>query len=144
MTVAIYLLPPSPLPIVGEVKRSEWVDVGSPGCLKKIILIIVIVVLSIVGGVMLPVFCAMVGPLSGIGDHILQTLNETGFTIPASANYVAPIESLASSACSILRTLSGLPSIIQSIILIVLIIVVVIGTIVMIKTLLKCYGGLGA
>jgi len=73
MTVATYLLPPLPLPIVGEVKRSEWVDVGSPGCLKKIILIIVIVVLSIVGGAMLPVFCAVVGPLSSIGDHILQT-----------------------------------------------------------------------
>lgn len=139
MTVAIYLLPPSPLPIVGEVKRSEWVDVGSPGCLKKIILIIVIVVLSIVGGVMLQVFCAIVGPLSGIGDHILQTLNETGFTIPASANYVAPIEILASSACLMLRTVSGVPLIIW-----IILVVVVIGTIVMIKTLLKCYGGLGA
>jgi len=139
MTVAIYLLPPSPVPIVGEVKRSEWVDVGSPGCLKKIILIIVIVVLSIVSGVMLPVFCAIVGPLAGIGDHILQTLNETGFTIPASDNYVAPIEILASSACLMLRTVSGVPLIMW-----IILVVVVIGTIVMVKTLLKCYGGLGA
>jgi len=138
MTVATYLLPPSPLPIVGEVKRSEWVDVGSPECLKKIILIIVIVVLSIVGGAMLPVFCAIVGSLSSIGDHILKTLNETGFTIPASANYVAPIEILASSACLMLRTVSGAPLIIWTIL-----VVVVIGTIVMIKTLLKCYGGFG-
>jgi len=138
-TVAIYLLPPSPLPIVGEVKRSERVDVGSPGCLRKIILIIVIVALSIVSGVMLWLFCAIVGPLAGIGDHILQTLNETGFTIPASANYVAPIEILASSACLMLRTVSGVPLIMW-----IILVVVVIGTIVMVKTLLKCYGGLGA
>jgi len=143
MTVATYLLPPSPLPIVGEVKRSEWVDVGSPGCLKKIILIIVIVVLSIVGGAMLPVFCAIVGPLSGVGDYILQTLNETGFIIPASANYVAPIESLASSACSILRTLSGLPPIIQIILTVLIIVGGIVGVIAIIKALLKYYGNLG-
>jgi len=57
-------------------------------------------------------FCGMADILSGVGDYILQTLNETGFIIPPSANYVAPIESLASSACSILRMLSGLPVVI--------------------------------
>ncbi len=93
----------------------------------------------IVGGVVFGVLCAIAGFLSGVGDHILQTLNETGFTIPASANYVAPIESLASSACSIPRTLSGLPSIIRIILIVLGIVGSIAGVIAIIKALLKYY-----
>ena len=96
----------------------------------------------IVGGVVFGVLCAMAGFLSGVSDYILQTLNETGFTIPASANYVAPIESLASSACSILRTLSGLPSIIQIILFVLIIVGSIVGVREIIKALLKLYDSL--
>ncbi|MFP3321179.1 MAG: hypothetical protein RXO24_11470, partial [Acidilobus sp.] len=96
----------------------------------------------IVGGVVFGMLCAIAGFLSGVSDHILQTLNETGFTIPASANYVAPIESLASSACSILRTLSGLPSIIQIILIVLIIVGSIVGVREIIKALLKLYDSL--
>jgi hypothetical protein len=111
-------------------------DVSSSGGLGRIVLGI------IVGGVVFGVLCAMAGFLSGVSDYILQTLNETGFTIPASANYVAPIESLASSACSILRTLSGLPSIIQIILFVLIIVGSIVGVREIIKALLKLYDSL--
>jgi len=70
----------------------SWGDVGSPEGLKKTIPgIIVGILVFVVAGV---VACL----LSDVGNHILQAINETGITIPASANYVAPIESLACSA----------------------------------------------
>jgi hypothetical protein len=72
--------------------------------------------------------------LSDVGDHILQAINETGITIPASANYVAPIESLVCSAFPILRTVSGLPVVIG------IILALVIATIVTIVALPKHYG----
>jgi len=112
------------------------VDVGIPADPKKFISGI------IVGGVVFGVLCAIAGFLSGVGDYILQTLNETGFTIPASANYVAPIESLASSACSILRTLSGLPSIIQIILIVLITVGSIVGVREIIKALLKLYDSL--
>jgi riboflavin transporter FmnP len=74
------------------------------------------------------------GLAMGVGDYILQTLNETGITIPASANYVALIESLVSSALLILRTLSRLPVVIG------IILALVIATIVTIVALPKHYG----
>ena len=80
----------------------SWEDVGSPEGLKKTIPgIIVGILVFVVAGV---VACL----LSDVGNHILQAINETGITIPASANYVAPIESLVCSAFLIVRTLSGL------------------------------------
>jgi len=110
---------------------GEWGDVGIPEGLKKFILGI------IVGGVVFGVFCGMADILSGVGDHILQTLNETGFTIPASANYVAPIESLAGSACLIVRTLSRLPVVIG------IILAFFIATIATIVALLRVFSGIG-
>jgi len=108
---------------------SEWEDVGSLlEDLKKIKIILGI----IVGGVFFYVFSFVANITAGFGDHILQTLNEIGFTIPASANYVALIESLASSALLILRTASR-PSVFIGIILAVVGIVV---------ALLKRYDGL--
>jgi len=112
---------------------SEWEDVGSLlEDLKKIKIILGIILGIIVGGVFFYVFSFVANITAGFGDYILQTLNETGFTIPASANYVALIESLASSALLILRTASR-PSVFIGIILAVVGIVVV---------LLKRYGGL--
>jgi hypothetical protein len=114
------------------VTTSRWDNIGIPEGLKKIILG------TIAGGVVFMVFCGMADFLSGVGDHILSALNKTGFTIPASANYVASIESLASSACLIPRTVSGL------LVLIGIIVALVTATIVTIETLLKRYDSLTA
>ncbi|MCG2882680.1 MAG: hypothetical protein L7G93_07055 [Acidilobus sp.] len=62
--------------------------------------------------------------LSDVGDHILQAINETGITISASANYVAPIESLACSEFLILRTLPRLPVVIGIILALDIVIIV--------------------
>jgi len=99
----------------------SWGDVGSPEGLKKTILAIVVgIVLVIVGAVGASI-------ATGVGDYILQALNKTGFTIPASANYLAPIGSLPSS-----------------VFLILMIVFVVVGVVVIIEALLKSFGGLGA
>jgi len=98
---------------------SMWGDVSSPEGLKKTILAIVVGVLFIVGGV-------GAGIVAGVGNYIIQALNKTGFTIPSSANYVAPIASLP----------SFLP-------LILMIVFIVIGVVVMIGALLKAFGNLG-
>jgi len=75
---------------------SIWDDIGGPKGVKTIILeIIAGIVITIVG---------IVGTAiaAGVGTYILQVLNKTGFTIPASANYVAPIESVPSLVFQIL------------------------------------------
>ena len=98
--------------------EMNWRDVGSPEGLKKTILgIIVGIPVFLIAGV---VACL----LSDVGDHILQAINETGITIPASANYVAPIESLACSAFLILRTLPRLPVVIGIILALDIVIIV--------------------
>jgi len=56
-----------------------------------------------------------------VGNYIIQALNRSGFTMPASANYVAPIESVPR---------------------LVFLIVSIVGVIVIIVALLKRYGGL--
>jgi len=95
-------------------------DVGSPEGLKKTILAVVVgIVLVMVGAVGASI-------AAGVGNYILQTLNETGFTIPTYANYVAPIEGLASSLFLIMRIVS-----------------IVVGTVIIIEALLKYYGNLG-
>jgi len=99
----------------------SWGDVASPEGLKKTILAVVVgIVLVIVGAVGADI-------AAGVGNYILQVLNKTGFTITASANYVAPIESVPSLVFLILR-------LIGVVILIIMIIVV----------LLKRYDGLTA
>jgi len=98
---------------------SMWGDVSSPEGLKKTILAIVVGVLFIVGGV-------GAGIVADVGNYIIQALNKTGFTIPSSANYVAPIASLP----------SFLP-------LILMIVFIVIGVVVMIGILSKAFGNLG-
>jgi ABC-type antimicrobial peptide transport system permease subunit len=108
-----------------------WGDVSTLEDLKKIIL-------SIIVGIPVFVIVGVVACfLSDVGDSILQALNETGFTIPSSANYVAPIESLACSAFLILRTVSRLPGIIQ----IILAVVVSLGSTIAALLLLKRYDG---
>jgi len=97
----------------------SWGDVRSPEGLKKTILAIVVGVVFIVGGV-------GAGIAAGVVDNILRALNRTGFVIPASANYVAPIASLWSFAK-----------------LILMIVFIVIGVVVMISALPKVFGNLG-
>jgi hypothetical protein len=97
----------------------SWGDVRSPEDLKKTILAIVVGVLFIVGGVGISI-------PAGVVDNILGALNRTGFVIPASANYVAPIASSGSSAK-----------------LILMIVFIVIGVVVMILALPKVFGNLG-
>ncbi|MFP3287141.1 MAG: hypothetical protein RXP86_07805 [Acidilobus sp.] len=98
----------------------SWADVSSPEGLKNTILEIVVGVAFMVGGV-------GAGILAGVGDYILSVFNRTGFTIPSSANYVAPIASLP----------SFLP-------LILMIAFMVVGIVIIIEALLKYYGNLGA
>ena len=97
----------------------SWGDVRSPEDPKKTILAIIVGVVFIVGGVSISI-------LAGVVDNILRALNRTGFVIPASANYVAPIASSWSSAK-----------------LILMIVFIVIGVVVMISALLKVFGKLG-
>jgi uncharacterized membrane protein len=97
----------------------SWGDVRSPEDLKKTILAIVVGVLFIVGGVSISI-------AAGVVDNILRALNRTGFVIPASANYVAPIASSWSFAK-----------------LILMIVFIVIGDVVMILALPKVFGKLG-
>jgi len=97
----------------------SWGDVRSPEDPKKTILAIVAGVVFIVGGVSISI-------PAGVVDNILRALNRTGFVIPASANYVAPIASSWSSAK-----------------LILMIVFIVIGDVVMISALLKVFGKLG-
>jgi energy-converting hydrogenase Eha subunit C len=98
---------------------SAWGDVGGLEGLKKTILEIVAGVVLIVGGVSTSI-------AAGVVDNILRALNRTGFVIPASANYVAPIASSRSFAE-----------------LILMIMFIVIGVVVMIPALLKVFGNLG-
>ena len=100
---------------------SMWGDVGSPEGLKKTILSIVVgIVLVIVGAVGASI-------ATGVGDYILGSLNKTGFTIPASANYLSPIGSMPSS-----------------VFLILMIVFIVAGVVVIIQALLKAFGNIGA
>ena len=95
---------------------SAWREVDSPeGLTKALIAGIVIIIVVTVGTAV----------AAGVGNYILQVLNKTGFTIPAPANYVAPIESLPSLVFLIMR-IAGF----------ILIIVLII------EALLKRYGGL--
>jgi type III secretory pathway component EscS len=106
----------------------EWLE-----GLKRIMMIIVAVAVSIIVGIIFFLLSAAVaGFVAGVGNSILKALNETGFTIPASVDYVAPIESLASSALLMLRTASRPPVFIG-------IILAVVGILV---ALLKRYDGL--
>jgi hypothetical protein len=94
-------------------KVSIWDDIGGPKGVKTIILeIIAGIVITIVG---------IVGTAiaAGVGTYILQVLNKTGFTIPASGNYVAPIESVPSLVFQILSTFSILFILVGVIIIIV-------------------------
>jgi len=74
----------------------SWEDFGSPEDLKKAILALIVgIAITMVGTVGTAI-------AAGVGTYILQVLNKTGFTIPASANYVAPIESVPSLVFQIL------------------------------------------
>ena len=84
------------------------------------------VVLGIVVGIVLVIVGAVGASIAtGVGDYILGSLNKTGFTIPASANYLTPIGSLPSS-----------------VFLILMIVFIVIGVVVIIEALLKSFSGL--
>jgi hypothetical protein len=98
---------------------SAWGYVGGLESLKKTILEIVAGVVLIVGGVITSI-------AAGVVDNILRALNRTGFVIPASANYVAPIASLRGFAE-----------------LILMIVFIVIGVVVMILALPKVFSNLG-
>jgi hypothetical protein len=115
----------------------EWLE-----DLKRIMKIIGAVVGSIIVGIIFFLLSAAVaGFVAGVGNSILKALNETGFTIPSYANYVAPIEGLASSVLLMLRTLFRLPSIIGIIIGIIVVIILIAAAEIM--ALLKYYGNLG-
>jgi len=86
---------------------------------KTVQAVIVGIVLVIVGAV-------GVGISTSVGYYILQSLNNTGFTIPSSANYLSPIVSLLSSVILLLRIVSILA-----------------GTIMIIEALLKVFSGIG-
>jgi uncharacterized membrane protein len=118
MTVRyIYYTSIRPLFLGGEQKVSIWDDIGSPeGVKTTIIQIIVGIAFTIFGTVGTAI-------AAGVGTYILQVLNKTGFTIPASANYVAPIESVPS---------------------LVLLILSIVGVILIIVALLKLYDNLTA
>jgi len=90
-------------------KVSIWDDIGSPEGVKTIFEIIAGIAITIVGTVGTAI-------AAGVGTYILQVLNKTGFTIPASANYVAPIESVPSLALLILSTVSILVGVIMIIV----------------------------
>jgi Mg2+/Co2+ transporter CorB len=78
------------------IKVSIWDDIGSPEDVKTIIL-------EIIAGILLTTFGTVGTAIAaGVGTYILQVLNKTGFTIPASANYVASIESVPSLVFQIL------------------------------------------
>jgi energy-converting hydrogenase Eha subunit E len=116
MTVRyIYYTSIRPLFLGGEQKVSIWDDIGSPEGVKTTIFVII-------AGIAITIFGTVGTAIAaGVGTYILQVLNKTGFTIPASANYVAPIESVPILAFLILGT---------------------VGVIVIIVALLKRYGGL--
>jgi len=106
----------------------EWLE-----GLKRIMKIVGAVIGSIIVGIIFFLLSAAVaGFVAGVGNSILKALNETGFTIPSYANYVAPIEGLANSALLMLRTASRPPVFIG-------IILAVVGIVV---ALLKRYDGL--
>jgi len=93
----------------------SWGDFGSPEDLKKAILALIVgIAITMVGTVGTAI-------AAGVGTYILQALNKTGFTIPSSANYLTPIESVPS---------------------LVFLILSLVGVIVIIVALLKRYGGL--
>jgi uncharacterized metal-binding protein len=111
----------------------EWLE-----DLKRIVKIIGAVVGSIIVGIIFFLLSAAVaGFVAGVGNSILKALNETGFTIPSYANYVAPIESLPSSVFLVVRAGSSA----RLVIAIILAAVLVGGTI---AVLWKRYGGLTA
>jgi energy-converting hydrogenase Eha subunit E len=110
---------------------SIWDDIGSPeGVKTTIIQIIVGIAITICGTV-----CTAIA--AGVGNYIIQALNRSGFTIPASANYVAPIESLLSSVFLVVRAGSSAR-------LIIAIILAAVLDIVTVAVLWKRYGGLTA
>jgi MFS superfamily sulfate permease-like transporter len=88
----------------------SWGDVSSPEGLKKTIFQIIAGIAITAVGIIVTAIAA------GVGTYILQILNKTGFTTVASANYVAPIESLASSALLILSIVSILVGVIMIIV----------------------------
>ena len=99
--------------------KMSWGKVGTREGLKETILEIVVGVVLIVGGVITSI-------AAGVVDNILRALNRTGFVIPASANYVAPIASSRSFAE-----------------LLLMIVFIVIGVVVMILALPKVFSNLG-
>jgi hypothetical protein len=99
--------------------EMSWADVSSPEGLKKTILAIVALIVFIVGDVSTSI-------AADVGNYIIQALNKTGFTIPSSANYVAPIASLP----------SFLP-------LILMIVFIVVGVVTIIQILSKVFSNLG-
>ena len=113
------------------VNCNTWGYVSSSEDLKRtiweVIAGIVIIIVGVVGA----------STAAGVGNYIIQALNRSGFTIPASANYVAPIESLAGSACLIVRTLSRLPVVIG------IMLAFFIATIATIVALLRVFSGIG-
>jgi len=111
----------------------SWGDVGSPEGLKKTILAVVVgIVLVIVGAVGASI-------AAGVGNYIIQALNRSGFTIPASANYVAPIESLPSSVFLVVRAGSS-----ARLVIAIILATVLVGGTVAVLWLWKRYGGLTA
>jgi len=132
MTVRyIYYTSIRPLFLGGEQKASIWDDIGSPEGVKNTIIQIIAGIVIIIVGVLGASIAA------GVGNYIIQALNRSGFTIPASANYVAPIESLPSSVFLVVRAGSSA----RLVIAIILAAVLVGGTI---AVLWKRYGGLTA
>jgi len=100
------------------VNCNTWGYVSSLENLKKTILAVVVgIVLVIVGVVGASV-------AAGVGNYIIQALNRSGFTIPASANYVAPIESLSSSVFLVLRARSSAQLVIAIVLALVIAIIV--------------------
>jgi hypothetical protein len=72
------------------------------------------VIFGIIAGIVLIVVSVVgISIATSFGNRILQVLNNTGLTIPASANYVAPIESVPSLALLILSTVSILVGVIM-------------------------------
>jgi len=100
---------------------SIWNDIGSPEGVKTTIIQIIFGIAIIICGTVCTAIAA------GVGTYILQVLNKTGFTIPASANYVAPIESVPSLELLMLRIVS-----------------IAVGVIMIIVALLKLYDNLTA
>lgn len=113
------------------VNRNTWGYVSSSEDLKRTIWGVIVGIVIVIVGVVSASIAA------GVGNYIIQALNRSGFTIPASANYVAPIESLPSSVFLVVRAGSSA----RLVIAIILAAVLVGGTI---AVLWKRYGGLTA